>query len=149
MRDRGRSRTIGRNKRKTLVAHGRAGGWFAVLALYVQIIAGALCAAGTANAAFDTRADSPFPICQTQPNDTRSAQTQDNDHKDGGHAPAHEHNCLLCSVHCQAAMAPAPSLGGIAAVFAVSIVPQHAAFIFPSVARFPAGAPPRGPPSAV
>ncbi len=149
MGNRVRNKVTERNKRYALAARAGAFSWLAALALYVQIIAGALCAAGTANAAFDTGADSPFPICQTQSNDTRSAQTQDNDHKDGGHAPAHEHNCLLCSVHCQAALAPAPSLGGIATVFAVSITPEPAPFIFPSAARFPAGAPPRGPPSAV
>ncbi|MGO9007471.1 MAG: DUF2946 family protein [Beijerinckiaceae bacterium] len=123
---------------------GRAGAWFAGLALYVQIIAGAFCVAGTANAAFDTLPDSPFPICRSQRGDEASAQTPD-----GGQAPAHHHSCPFCSVHGQATMAPPPSVAGLEIPLAVSMTTEQAAFIFPSPARFRAGAPPRGPPSAV
>jgi hypothetical protein len=147
--DRFLNRVFGRNSRGAHAARGCAGAWFAGLALYVQIIAGAFCAAGTADAAFDTLADSPFPICHSQSSDEAIAQALNSDDKDGGQAPAHRHSCPFCPVHGQAAMAPPPSVAGLAIPLAVSITPEHAAFIFPSPAHFPAGAPPRGPPADV
>jgi hypothetical protein len=140
--DRFRKKIFRQNSRSALTARGHAGTWFAGLALYVQIIAGAFCAAGTANAAFDTLADSPFPICHAQSRDEASAQTPD-----GGQAPAHHHSCPFCSVHGQAAMAPPPAVAGLEIPLAVSVTPEQAALIFPSPSRFPAGAPPRGPPA--
>lgn len=112
--------------------------WLAILGLYVQLFAAGLCTAGTPlDPALGTQG--ALPICHT--GSDQSAPAQDR-------APA-DHACPFCALHCQAAMVMAPSFGAPERFVVVSAQAAQPPFIVPSPARFPAGAPPRGPPASV
>lgn len=115
--------------------------WLAILGLYVQLAAAGLCTAGLPVAA-DAAGLSSFPICHAQSGNHGSTPTP------GDPVPAHQHECPFCAVHCHAAMVMAPSISGQDSVYAVSPSAAPAPIIVPHVARFPAGAPPRGPPAS-
>ncbi len=116
--------------------------WLGILALYMQIAAAGLCTAGLPVSADAASGLSPFPICHAQSGDHADAQTP------GNPAPAHQHECPFCAVHCHAAMVMAPAINGLDSVYAVSTPAAPAPVIVPQAARFPAGAPPRGPPAS-
>lgn len=71
------------------------------------------------------------------------------DHAQHDHAPAPHQNCPFCTVHCHAAMVQAPSIGVVQQTAALPVQLEPVPFIAPQAARFPAGAPPRGPPTSV
>ena len=114
--------------------------WLAILGLYVQLAAAGLCTAGLPVAA-DAAGLSSFPICHAQSGNHGSTPTP------GNPVPAHQHECPFCAVHCHAAMVTAPSISVQHSTYAVSLPADPASFIVPHVARFSAGAPPRGPPA--
>ena len=134
-----------RNTRVTPSAGTFAGALLAFLALYAQLLASVFCAATTADAA--PRAEDAFAICHT----VRSNAPSD-EHKPSapGGVPLHDQQnfCALCAVHCLAPIASPPTIGGVEAFFAVPAQIRQASFSIPCSARFPAGAPPRGPPMA-
>jgi hypothetical protein len=115
--------------------------WLAILGLYVQLFAAGLCTAGSPfDPALGNSGQGAFPICHAAAGDP-SAPAQ-------GPAPAHQ-ACPFCALHCQAAMVFAPSVGSLQSFVAVSSEATQAPFVTPNAARFPAGAPPRGPPPSV
>ncbi|MHB8884132.1 MAG: DUF2946 family protein [Methylovirgula sp.] len=116
--------------------------WLAILALYLQIAAAGLCTCGLPVLTDASAGPGAFPICHSQSND--EAQTQSD------HAPAHHHqqDCPFCTAHCHAAMVVTPSISGLDSIYAVATTSARAPFIVPQAARFPAGAPPRGPPAS-
>jgi len=115
--------------------------WLAVFGLYLQLAAAGLCPCGLP-APLAAGGPAAFPICHLQTSDA-PGQT----HND--HAPAPQHECAFCTLHCHAAIGVAPALVGVDAVHAVSAPAERAVFIVPQAARFPAGAPPRGPPASI
>jgi Protein of unknown function (DUF2946) len=145
--DRCGHRAVEGNKRLTAASRRYVGAWFAIFCLYIQLAATAACAAGSPlslDSGFADLSQSPFPICSSESSDDSSAQVPN-----GDHSPAHHHACPFCAVHCHAVMAPAPVLASLETLFAVPVnTDRSATFIFPSPARFRAGAPPRGPPFA-
>ncbi len=116
--------------------------WLAILGLYVQLAAAGLCTVGLPSSA-DATGLGPFPICHSQSDDESAGQAQND------HAPGHQHECPFCAVHCHAAMVMAPSVAGLDSISLVAKPADPAPFIVPQAARFPAGAPPRGPPVSV
>lgn len=113
----------------------------AILALYVQLAAAGLCAAGLMAAPAD--AAGAFPICHA-PGDaseaTKTGSSQDDPQ------PAHRHACPFCAVHCHAAMAAASQVASVAARAAVVTHRDLPSSPVIQSVRFPAGTPPRGPP---
>jgi hypothetical protein len=142
---------VAQNVRNLWLARGRAiaaipsrrhvAAWLAVFGLYLQLAAAGLCTCGLP-ALLAVGGPAAFPICHSQTSDA-PGQT----HND--HAPAPQHECAYCTAHCHAAMGMAPPLRSIDAIHAVSAPAATAAFIVPQAARFPAGAPPRGPPASI
>jgi hypothetical protein len=115
--------------------------WLAVFALYMQLGAAALC-----SACFPVAADANtglFPICHAQSDAGSPGQAQND------HAPAQHQGCPFCAVHCHAAMVITPSLANLDSLYAVTKPAAPAPFIAAPVARFSAGAPPRGPPASI
>ncbi|MGP0060867.1 MAG: DUF2946 family protein [Beijerinckiaceae bacterium] len=119
----------------------RSAAYLALLALLLQVIAVALCPCGLASAA--AHAQAAMPHCHEVASDTPSDHRQSDDPAQGQHS----HCPFFFSAHCHAPLAVAPSIASLEVFFAVSVTPEQAAFIFPSPAHFPAGAPPRGPPA--
>jgi hypothetical protein len=142
-----RFRKIGLSRRTTLVARLPLRryfvAWLAILGLYVQLAAAGLCTAGLPLAPDPATGLSVFPICHSPSSDDIAAQTP------GDPAPAHQHDCPFCAVHCHAAMGMAPAISGLDSIADVSAQVVPAALIVPQAARFPAGAPPRGPPTSI
>ncbi len=137
--DRFRRRASMRKKRMVRALRGAAA-HLALLALLLQVIAVALCPCGLASAA--PYAQTAVAHCHDVASDTHSDRGHGEVPAQGKHSP-----CPFCSAHCHAPLAFAPAIAGLKVFIAVSITPEHAAFIFPSPAHFPAGAPPRGPPA--
>lgn len=137
----GRRRTLSAGGfRASSGAYRHISAWFAILGLYVQLFAAGLCTAGSPfDAALANSAQGSFPICHASGSSDQPAPAQ-------GPASAH-HACPFCALHCQAAMVLAPSVGSPQSFVAVSSEATSASFVTPHAARFPAGAPPRGPPS--
>jgi hypothetical protein len=105
----------------------------AILALYFQLAAGALCTMG-----LPTAPDfSGFPIC----------------HFGAGHPekPGHsapQQQCAFCVVHCHAALALAPALH-FGAPAGILVQPQPLQYALQTRLRFAMAAQPRGPPSFI
>jgi Protein of unknown function (DUF2946) len=119
---------------------GHISAWLAILGLYVQLFAAGLCTAGSPlDPALANSAQGGFPICHASGGGDQSAPAQ-------GPAQAH-HACPFCALHCQAAMVLAPLIASPQSFVAGSSEAAPAPFVTPRAARFPAGAPPRGPPS--
>ncbi|MGB8276573.1 MAG: DUF2946 family protein [Methylovirgula sp.] len=116
--------------------------WLGILALYMQLVAAGLCAAGLPLSPDPAAGLSAFPTCHSPSNDDSAGQAQSD------HAPAHQHECPFCAVHCHAAMVMAPAISGLDSVYAVPKPANPAPFVVSQAARFPAGAPPRGPPAS-
>ncbi len=106
----------------------------AILGLYLQLAAAALCMAG-----FTSGPDlSGFPICHAASGDETPAS------KSGG-VPQQQHSCPFCALHCHAALALAPIIAlAVLASVATRIQPRPTrAFLR---LRFAIAAQPRGPP---
>ena len=112
----------------------------ALFALFLQIVAAGLCPCGFT--AVDALAD--MPHCHADAGDAPV------DHAHGGdQAPAHHSDpCPFCTAHCHAPLAMAPAVAAIARTYVRVAEPVPRLIVFADVARFPAGAPPRGPPAA-
>lgn len=115
--------------------------WLGILALYMQLAAAGLCTAGLPLSPGPAAGLSAFPSCHSPSSDDSAGQAQSD------HAPAHQHECPFCAVHCHVAMVMAPAISGLSSVYAVPKPADPAPFVAPRAARFPAGAPPRGPPA--
>lgn len=108
----------------------------AILGLYVQLIAAGLCAASSATGADLT----DFPICHT---DISSGKTPV---PSGDHAPASQHSCPFCAIHCHVVIVLAPAIMALA-IGAVVATPQRRGVVVTlTFTRFFASAAPRGPP---
>lgn len=109
--------------------------WLAVLALYLQLFAAALCIGSSRS----SEATNAFSICHTPGNGDPSGSARNK-------APTGR-SCPFCAIHCKAAMALAPSIGVSQTFIAVSTRVEHLAapaLVLP--ARLFLSAPPRGPP---
>lgn len=163
MSGRFRRNVSGRSRRKAFAWRETFGACLAGLALYVQVLAGAFCAAGAVGV--DALGNSPFPICHSQSKAPAPVITQADDngvvaatdlgdeHRSGnsdtpGNRPNYDHGCPFCTTHCHSAMATAPAIGGLAAPLVVAVTTRQADLVFPSPARFYSGVSPRGPPAA-
>lgn len=114
--------------------------WLALFALFLQIVAAGLCPCGFTAA--DALAD--MPHCHVDAGDAAA------DHGHGGdQAPGHHSDpCPFCTAHCHAPLAMAPAVAAIARTYTRILEPAPCLVVVAEVARFPAGAPPRGPPAA-
>jgi hypothetical protein len=112
--------------------------WLAILGLYLQLFAVGLGSGGPLDQRLASSPQGAFPICHTSGGGDPSAPAQ-----------ADHHSCPFCALHCHAALAVAPSVGILQTFGAVPSDAIQASFIAPNTARFPAGAPPRGPPTSV
>ncbi|MGD0635260.1 MAG: DUF2946 family protein [Beijerinckiaceae bacterium] len=111
----------------------------AILGLYLQITAAAACLIGPSAANDAGPSGDLFPICHTDDGGT--------DTPGGDQGPAAQHSCPLCAHHCQALLAPPSPVTVLEPLFTGSTEATHAPFLTRSLARFAAGAPPRGPPA--
>ncbi len=142
-------RKIRRSRRGSLIASSSANrhvtAWIAVVCLCVQLAASAACGVGTPlDAAFAGPERGLFPICHAGVGGEELGQTSN-----GRHTPAHQQGCLFCQVHCHAAMALTPTIAVVSKPsLVVSASAEPPLLVVRPSARFPAGAPPRGPPSA-
>jgi hypothetical protein len=113
--------------------------WLAILGLYLQLFAVGLGRGGPLDQTLASLAQGAFPICHTSGGADPSVPAQAPDH----------HSCPFCALHCHAALVVAPSVGILQTFVAVPSDAIQASFLTPNTARFPAGAPPRGPPTSV
>jgi len=107
----------------------------AILGLYLQLAAAALCMAG-----FTSGPDlSGFPICHSSSGDQAPAS------KSGGAPQQQQHSCPFCALHCHAALALAPTLAFVA-LLAVAVSAQMLQPATLPRLHFAIAAQPRGPP---
>lgn len=126
-----------------LSASRRVTAWLAVFCLYIQLAASAACVVGAPEAALAGPEQGLFPICHALVGGEDAGRT----HNRGG-VPAHRHSCPFCSIHCHAAAAVTPTIVVFEPSLVLSASVEPPLFVVRSSVRFPAGAPPRGPPSA-
>ncbi|MDR3462129.1 MAG: DUF2946 family protein [Beijerinckiaceae bacterium] len=113
----------------------------AILGLYLQITAAAACLIGPSAANDASSNGQLFPICHAD-HGTDASSTPG-----GDQGSTAQHSCPFCSHHSQAVMAPPDRAAVLEPLFTGSAEATHAPFLTRSLARFAAGAPPRGPPA--
>lgn len=139
---------VGRAKILSRVAPGNAASAFryvaaglAFFALYLQLAAAGLSAvtlpalAASASANFDA-----LTVCQGRNNDKGSTQK---------HGAPTDRQCAFCPAYCHAFTSTALLVKGLDGIYIASTSAEHVDFVVPAMARFPAGAPPRGPPASI
>jgi hypothetical protein len=118
----------------------------ALLALFLQIIAVALCPCESVNAFAGPMAQAAaMPDCHhAMAPDAPSDSTQDK-----APAPGKQTNCPFCAAHCHAPLVFAAALGSVDyfAAVATTITPAHVRLSEP--VRFSLAASPRGPPASI
>ncbi len=107
----------------------------AILGLYLQLAAGALCLAGFSAAPDPTG----FPICH-------AASEQSPAPKPGNAPEQQQHSCAFCALHCHAALL-LPLAFVVAGQSAIVKLPDALRHVTQPRLRYAIAAQPRGPPS--
>jgi Protein of unknown function (DUF2946) len=119
--------------RQKSLARNKFIAFLAILGLYLQLAAGALCAAGSS--APDL---SSFPICH-------SASEQSPASKTGNVPDQHQQSCPFCALHCHAALL-LPLAFIFASRSAIAKLPEALRHLAQPHLRYSIAAQPRGPP---